>query len=462
MKSKNAYITLFITLIMGSFIALYLALIESARMECIEAEAECVTDITVNSVLAEYSRALNKETGIFAIDTAYAEPTSGVEKLENHMSDYLSANTLVKRELLTDLFFKDFIGLFPEEINTAKVCFLSDFEGLEFMRHAVESQKEEFKISYFEDLVEWMSIGQEYEEKEDIYMKECNDPYVEELSIEISKQMGTSAEEINSTGIIRSILGDCKISGNRIDTDDLFITRKQANAINKGNIFREYKPQISDKYLFSEYLISNLGTYMDSDKDKALCYGVEYVLGGKETDEDNLKNILLRILLMREAANYKYLLTDTEKHEMVKMLAAFVATSLTVPEAGEAIEQIILLAWAMKESKADLRALLNQKKVVLIKTKETWKTQLIGGKKEESKEDDKNGLTYEDYLRIFIMLTPNNRLCERALSLIEQNIRLWENPCFRIDACITEFEGSVLFSTGYGYEYKATYTGKYE
>ena len=57
-KSIGAYLTVYLALVMSVLLSLCLALIEGARSKAVMLEAECVVDIGMNSVLAEYHREL--------------------------------------------------------------------------------------------------------------------------------------------------------------------------------------------------------------------------------------------------------------------------------------------------------------------------------------------------------------------------------------------------------------------
>ena len=55
---KKGYLTVFLSLTITIMLSLILALLWSARIGAIRMKTECATDISMNSVLAEYNRAL--------------------------------------------------------------------------------------------------------------------------------------------------------------------------------------------------------------------------------------------------------------------------------------------------------------------------------------------------------------------------------------------------------------------
>ena len=58
------------------------------------------------------------------------------------------------------------------------------------------------------------------------------------------------------------------------------------------------------KYCFNQYLVNYLGNYVEKKQDRVLEYELEYVLGGKRNDVDNLKIVVTELLAMREPVKY--------------------------------------------------------------------------------------------------------------------------------------------------------------
>ena len=50
-------------------------------------------------------------------------------------------------------------------------------------------------------------------------------------------------------------------------------------------------------------------------------YEMEYLIGGKNADQENLKAVVNRLLLMREGANLLYLETDSTKSQEAMSVA---------------------------------------------------------------------------------------------------------------------------------------------
>ena len=68
----------------------------------------------------------------------------------------------------------------------------------------------------------------------------------------------------------------------------------------------------SAKVLFQQYLMEHLGNYI-SPSEAGLHYQLEYLLAGKKSDQENLKAVAKRLLLIREGINASCLMTDARK-----------------------------------------------------------------------------------------------------------------------------------------------------
>lgn len=89
-------------------------------------------------------------------------------------------------------------------------------------------------------------------------------------------------------------------------------------------------------------------------------------------------------------------------------LAVTISALLLMPEAVEALKQMILVAWAGGESVMDLRCLLDGRKVPLVKSADKWVVSLSqlpllltdGGSVRGN--DSGEGVGYSDYIRMFL------------------------------------------------------------
>lgn len=193
--------------------------------------------------------------------------------------------------------------------------------------------------------------------------------------------------------------------------------------------------------LFREYLMRYMKTFT-SDADLSVAYELEYVIAGKKTDQENLKAVAEKILLIRTALNLAYLAKSPEKQEEA-MAAATLAVGWTgVVPLVEVTSKIFLAAWAMAEAACDVRALLAGKRVELLKTDSSWRLGFAnlakGALSEEAGEDAdkaKNGMAYEDYLRILLYLSNGTTIAYRGMDVIQWNMARLDGE-FRLSNCM--------------------------
>ncbi len=248
-----------------------------------------------------------------------------------------------------------------------------------------------------------------------------------------------------------------------MEADDLIEERMKENAVSHGNISIEQSTgweETKERILFHEYLLRYMGSYGAQKEDNPLWYEVEYIIGGELSDRENLRYVINRIFAVREAANAMYLFGSEENYAVAKALGEVLAAALMVPEISELFTVSLILGWAFAESVYDVKTLLSGGKIPLLKNDDTWHYGLQGilqgdlSDMADSDDPDKTqGMTYEDYLRIFLLLEDSEEVTCRAMNIVEQNIRNTAgNSAFRLDACLTEIEMNVKVKSRYGYE----------
>lgn len=110
-----------------------------------------------------------------------------------------------------------------------------------------------------------------------------------------------------------------------------------------------------DTIFFNLYLIDKFGNAANKKKNTVLDYEMEYLLGGKASDKDNLEYVIGRIRILRFAVNYGYLLTDKDMQMEVDTLATTLSAVFLSPEIGPVIKHALLLAWLMEKALRMLR-----------------------------------------------------------------------------------------------------------
>ncbi|MBR1851827.1 MAG: hypothetical protein IJ794_01425 [Lachnospiraceae bacterium] len=474
----NAYLTIYLTLILALVLSLCLMLIEGSRQNAFYMEAECVTDIGLNSVLAEFHRELLTQYNLFAIDCSYGTAVVRTQNTGNRLEFYLKKNMSYEDVFLDWLLYRDFLGVELQDVSLQKVRLLTDGNGGVFRRRAAEAMWDALNLSLLDEWKGWMetidseqlaerdiaALKQELDEELDDYAYE-EEIYVYKKGILETEWVTVSVdnptdylEEIRTKGILSWVVEDVDaLSTHRINEDNLIGTRMELGECNQGNLTLEDNPQMDEgleRFLFQEYLLQYMGHYQEEKDGHALAYQIEYLLGGRAVDRENLEYVVDSIFALREVANTTYLYANQDKYELAEGLATLLTTLVGLPEAADVLTQILVLGWAFVESLYDVKSLLIGGRVPLIKTDDTWHYGLEGalqmGKLNEQVSTE--GMSYEDYLRVLLAVEKQDLLTRRAMNMVEADIRqLPENHLFRLDGCIDALEACVRVKSVYGY-----------
>lgn len=481
-KTCPGYLTVYLALTMAVMLSLCLALIEGARSNAIRVEAECVVDIGLNSILAEYHRELFRQYNLFAIDSSYGTDASGVEDMTRHLRGYLDRNFSLEGIFLSDFIYRDFTGVSVDSLELMGAAILTDGEGTVFRRRAVEAIRDDCNLTLFENLQQWMQVVEDngLRERNVAAEKSIIDEQIQaydgqeiqiaenNLSVVEVRNPTEELEKIRQSGILKYVVEDVEgLSEKSISLSNLIFARMEQGQINKGNMPVEEitdGEQLLERFFFQEYLLKYLGHYNEEKESGALSYQVEYLLANNDTDVANLKEVVNIICAIREAANAMYIFSDAEKCGEAEVVATLLAALFQVPELTSLLKTALLLGWAYAESLYDVEMLLAGGKIPLIKDYESWhydiESALNFGR--DAEELPTEGLSYEDYLRIMMMFVDLETLTGRAMNMVEADIRLTSgNTHFRLDNCYDAVEFCIRVKSRYGYNYEITRKKEY-
>ena len=481
-QSKNAYLTIVLALCLTLVLSLCLTLIEGVRLNAGQLEAECIAEIASQSVMAEYHRELLRQYNLFAIDGSYGTQIAGVGNVEARLRYYVENNLNYDDIFLSEFLYRDFLGLQYKEAEVTGVSIMADDSGAVFRQCAVEAVKDDVGLGLLEELQGWLQSievnGLENSDRSgekqalDEEIASYNGTIIEtddgELDIAEVTNPTDALEEKRRLGILKQVTTEEALSQKVISTAGLIEDRMQQGKINQGNIVQEKKEgldALTESFLFREYLVRYMGHYGAEQEEDVLKYQLEYLIAGTESDVENLRTIANRICAIREAANAIYLMSSEEKWSEIVLLAEVVCSLIGLPELIPLMEGAILLGWAYAESVYDVKTLMAGGEVPLLKDDESWhyglSTALAGEITDYGQQGE--GLSYEDYLRVFLMLTDDDGLTKRAMNLIELDIRnTCGNEAFRLDACYVIVEADIVIESTYGYRYDLICRKNYE
>lgn len=474
----EGYMTVYLAMTAGVLLGLFLVLLEGARVHVIRMQTECVTDMSMDSCLAEYHREMLEQYDLFWIDTAYGTGNPSLHRTEDHLRNYMDMN------FQPAAFWgiepgKDLTGLGTEEAVIVQASVASDDAGGVLKYQAVQFEKQKTGAEavnlalnnliavqgtgYTEQDLEGNWDAAQENMMEDIRRRKKLKQ--EEWDGEVGELPSDEARSSRREGILRLASGGRSFSGNEIPVSSLSSSRK----LNRGTGLREgLEPADSllDRGFFIKYIVDHCGFLGREKAGSRMAYQVEYILQGESNDRENLRKTMEEILLIREAVNMAHLFRDEGKRGQAKTVGGAAAFLLGVPEAEPAITSVILFGWAFAESVQDVRILMDGGRVPIVKNSGNWNIPLTGllffRSRLGSYSASETGMDYEDYLTVFLLLQREAKVTARLMDVMEYDIRQTPgNGGFRIDGCIDSMEAEIQVSSSYGYQYTINRTYGY-
>lgn len=472
--NEDAYLTVYLALVFGIVLSLLFALIEGAATGAVRAQAELVADLGMDSVFAEYNREILNRYELFFIDSSYGTANGGVGMVESRLSDYMSYNMNPEKDMPMPV-QKTLLKLQNPYLETEEAACASDDNCMVWKAQAVQYMKAVHggdiiaRVQEHMDTVQGNGLTDRDVADEVSRQKEAfEETLIQNDIIEFGAESddGYSYTKVSGLfdrlvggGLMMLVLPDSGVSGAVTDNGPYFSSRMKNGKINKGTGLHEGvdRPDgVVDELIYGEYLMKMCGCYTQPRDKGLLNYQIEYILYGKNSDAANLRSSVERLFALRAAANMVSICGDSVKKAEVEVVATIICTLLFVPELAETLTMIILGIWALAEAAADVHRLLDGGKVPLLKSGGEWSTglaglfggNLFGGGKGTS------GLSYQDYMRVFLGIMDKNEKAARSLDIVEMDIRQTAgNAGFRIDRCIDYMKVRFGFADAAGHDF---------
>lgn len=452
----NGYLTVFLTLILTVMLSFSLTLIVSAGENTRRFAAECVTDIGMNSILAEYHRELLEQYNVFFTDISYGTQVVAYKNMTEHLKNYINHN-LQGDDLFMQGVYGNLIHMELDNIAVNGALSACEEGGISLRRQAVDAVKQDVGITYLEKTGDWLAAIQNSGIM-DINLLE-KQKETEEKVVELTgKKMGTlfekeeqedSAVTFYEAGILNLVADKEELSSREI-TLSQYASHRVHFKSGGLSVPEGYADDFWDELFFHEYLMSYTGRYGKAKENSGLAYETEYLLAGKAKDIDNLKAAAGQILAIRGGANLIALMQDEGKKQYAQILAFSMASALGMPEAAEVLEELLEIIWAMAEALYDVSALLQGGRIPVIKQPEEWHYSMENAlnfvKPEAEQTKITDGLSYEDYLRILLCFHGKEELTMRMADVMEMNIRNTPgNENFCMDGCFEAFRVQIVY-----------------
>lgn len=276
-----------------------------------------------------------------------------------------------------------------------------------------------------------------------------------------------SAKSLLKNGFLSMVVEDVSnISNASVSDSDL--PSKLNYKENKKSILWSEK----NKAVLALYCADKFGNYLETKKDTALQYEMEYILNGKDNDRDNLSGTVQKLVAIRNGITAAYIITDSAKMTEISSVALSASTAIGLPFMEPIIKVVLIEAWSLAEAISDVKILLQGDKVSLIKNKQNWRTSLnhlLASGNTES--ENKKGLNYVQYCQLLMLIQNGGKSVYRIMDLMQVNIQKRYHKDFLMRECFQQiritanFETSQLFTalpfvvnrlsnTGEAYQYK--------
>ncbi|CUX37145.1 hypothetical protein BN3456_01798 [Clostridium sp. C105KSO13] len=430
---QRGEITAFLSLIFVLLISFIAAMLEGTIVQVSKNQKRLAVDSAIFSIFGEYQKELLKNYEILAIDSSYGTDSPNEQNLLDHMYYY---------------------GTTGMEHNILGIQYLSDNKGCAFREQVLEYMEETYGISAVRELTgktgiweELKQQGEEASQRDEIVNRELDD-FINENEIILPEEDNPlpHVEALKHSSILELVLPkDFQLSARAIIPEEQAGSRGLRSG--RGTFYiRQGMNGIEERLLFQEYLLKKFSSAADvKGRNRNLSYELEYMIGGKASDTENLEMVIKKLLTIRFGINYLYLQSDAAKQAEAEALALTLSTLAGLPAVSAAVKQALLAAWAFGESMLDLRSLLSGKRAALIKNTENWQLSLSSlmtlGTGEDMQEgmDAEGGITYRDYLRVLLFLENEDKLTVKALERIEQNMRTEvKEEAFCVDTCVVK------------------------
>ena len=438
-----------------TIMSLVLVLFQGARIGDVKMRLECTADISMNSILAEYSRALYDQYGLLMVDTSYGTENGSVINTQEHLRHYVS---------------KNLVNMYPKDVAITGSSFAMDNGGAVLNRQILAYMGSVPAMELMTDVLDNADMIRENElDTTDVEKKaRANQEVIDETELptitnddgeEEEVTLGNPADVVTAQkkfGALSLALKDTsRISGASVDTGALLSHRN----LNSGTGLRDQENiSATERLLLEQYYYEKCSRYGNELDKSALKYQLEYMIYGKDSDYANLEKMAETLLFWREASNMMYLFNCEAKVKEAELVAELLTAVLLVPELAEPVRDSILFAWTFAETISDLNILFSGGRVPLFKTDATWRlslTNMFSFRDHLGGGDLGEGLYYQDYLRARLLMVDHDEKTMRLADIIEMDVRRTAgNANFKLDHCLDCFCAEITMGTRYGYDCK--------
>lgn len=485
---KKGSVTVFLALVLVLVLSFACSLLESGRVYCMKAKAQMATDLCLQSLFGNYHQGIWEDYHLLFIDgTWQGEEFSmeqfavkAMEELEGHLAfsgkiggkNYWNLTKLEaisfdgeSYELATDDEGRAFRTQVSRQMGLeAAEDALHDLLGIQELPKDVKEKTEDTKDQW-ETAWEAIDTAEEKREQEtDVSGEDGTDAEGMEDPLKDIEDISKDAEDplkntenpmeyvkkIRTSAVLGLVLEDVsQVSAKAVSFNSLLKDKQLLS----GNLQTERGNALTERLWMQYYIQQFFSNYVEKGakgpEQRVLDYEMEYIIGGKPSDRENLEMVVYELLGVREALNFATILKDEKKKGLALEIATAAVGFTGLLPLVKAVQVGILIAWAFVESVVDIRSLLGGKKIPFLKRSDQWASSLTDSKKviEDGQKAQENmeGLDYTQYLQILLFLLSEKSLHYRCMDLIGQNEQVRMDTMIQSVKGTGEYQGSPMF-----------------
>lgn len=457
---KKASLTVFLSLSLSIFLGFSLFLIETAIKNQQKLIFHGTAEMGMDSVLGEYSVALKERYGLFYIDTSYLQFQPSVDHLKERLQFYLDLNmtkpSLSGNAIWGKLVLED-VQIVSSETAAAGYGLSLNNQAVRYAENSLSCQEAWEKVmeaskclsgrSCEDKMAAWSTL---MDQLSDVELPEIvnDNGEVEEIPLNNPADGIYGLSENDLLFLCEAQLDG--VTSVHYPVESCMSVRGICNVQSDARSFRE------DPEWFMAYLYTQMGSYGNAREESVLSCQMEYLLGGRDNDFDNLRSVIEEIFLWRMYDNTTLAFQDDSLSEEAHSCAAELPAVSQKTELEDAVAESILYACAYLESVSDLRSLLHGGSVPLQKTSHHMSVDNVKDSTLYCRSDT-NGLSYAQYLMGLLLQEQNRTITMRAMDIMEMDVRsITDNPYFCIDYCVERFQAEISAMGAYRKKYQIT------
>lgn len=509
---KKGSITVFLTFVFVLILSLVTAFIENVRVITSEAYVSIASDSAIEMIFGNYNKELYDEYGLFAYGgyngIGISDFEYGLLEIINKNLEFKPGNSLKTYSNLyrlkdisceADSYYtldedKVFLGQISDYIITSVADNVKEYVTKDGSSSVSMDGTLDEAIKYENGAYDTDSSG-DGNNNSGTSAGNTDKPSEEESDESLKSDAAggnplKALENLINNGLLSLVCDVSKVSEAKIEAaEEGFVSKEkdddsssaakflksladgdESKELDQDNLIKQAGSGSSaDKLKYIYYAEKVLASYVDS-KYNTVHYGLEYLAAGKETEKENLAYVVRRLLIIRTLVNMAYVSTNASFQSKSLATATAIVGFTGIAPLITATQWLILTILAFEEACIDVTALMEGKKVPLVKSPADFKMKyeeicsvshnFFKRKGKSYKKADggniSSGISYKQYLLLLQVLVPKQKLKNRIIDIIQFDLRKRVNQTFEFRECICAALCNISYNIPYAYSYVKT------